>query len=290
MNIKTALAQAGALLQQKNITTARLDAEVLLAHVLECARYQLYVNADAKLPTGKRHQYQCLVQKRTTGYPVAYLVGHKEFMGLDFAVTPAVLIPRPDTELLVEKALHLASRHKVNSPLLVDVGTGSGAIAISLAHLLPSWRIIATDVSPAALLVAKQNAQTHNVGRRVSFLTGNLLEPLMSANKIKEAVAIITANLPYISTGDITGLSSEVKKEPFLALDGGEDGLELYRVLIPQADQLIKPGGYLLMEIGPGQGQKLLDLVAAPKWHSKLDKDLAGRERLVVAEKESFRF
>nr|WP_207754824.1 peptide chain release factor N(5)-glutamine methyltransferase [Desulforadius tongensis] len=276
------MAGARALLQQKDIEQPRLDAEVLLAHVLGCSRAALYAGAHRRLEPGQLQHYNRLVQKRAQGHPVAYLVGHKEFMGLDFTVTPAVLIPRPDTELLVETAVHLLSKRAGGRPLMVDVGTGSGAIAVSTAHLVPTLRVLAVDISAPALEVAQKNARTHAVDDRVVFLKGSLLEPVMERLN-GEPVDIIAANLPYVPSGDIPGLSREVRREPLLALDGGPDGLDLYRQLIPQAQKLIKPGGHLLLEIGPGQGETALNLLN--NWQAKLYRDLGGRERLIAAEK-----
>ena len=284
MDIKTALADARALLQQKNIELPRLEAEVLLAHVLNCSRAALYAHAGRELPPESAHKFSSLVEKRAGGMPTAYLIGKKEFMGLEFKVNPAVLIPRPDTELLVETAVHLLRHADTDQPLMVDVGTGSGAIAVSTACFVSRLKVQATDISPEALAAAKENAAFHGVSGRVQFLEGNLLEPVLNS-AAPRTVDLIAANLPYVPSGDICGLAAEVRCEPILALDGGGDGLDLYRLLSPQAEKLLKPGGHLLMEIGPGQGEKTLKLAAAPQWQSKLYCDLAERERLVVAEK-----
>lgn len=283
INIKTALAEARALLQQNNITQPRLDAEILLAHLLTCGRAALYAHSERVLTSQELTRYKQLVQQRADGQPVAYITGKKEFMGLDFTVTPQVLIPRPDTELLVETAVHLAQGIG-GSPLMVDVGTGSGAIAVSTAHYVPNLRVLAVDISPQALIAAKQNALAHRVDNRIEFILGNLLTPI-TGTQPPGTVDIITANLPYVPSSDIPTLAKEVQKEPVLALDGGPDGLDLYRLLIPQAENLLKPGGHLLMEIGPGQGQNTLNLVTKPKWQAKLYHDLADRERLVVAKR-----
>ncbi|MEG6617447.1 peptide chain release factor N(5)-glutamine methyltransferase [Peptococcaceae bacterium 1198_IL3148] len=284
MDIKTALAQAGALLQKNDIEQPRLDAEVLLCHLLNCQRAYLYAHADQQLTEAEVQNYRHLLDRRVAGQPVAYLVGSKEFMGLDFAVTPDVLIPRPDTELLVETAIQLINQAKNPTPILVDVGTGSGAIAVSTAHFLLQLKVVAVDISAAALAVAQKNATRHQVARRIEFVQGNLLAPALQ-KLLTSSVDIITANLPYVPSQDIAGLSQEVRQEPILALDGGPDGLDLYRMLKPQALQLLKPGGHLLIEIGPGQGDTALSIFSGPEWDSKLYHDLADRERLVVAQK-----
>lgn len=285
MDIKTALAEARALLQQHDIEQPRLDAEVLLCHVLRCSKVTLLAYPERPVSPAELRQYQQLIERRAAGWPVAYLVGNKEFMGLDFIVTPDVLIPRPDTELMVETALQLLKDHP--QPRLVDVGTGSGAVAVSLAYYLPNARVTAVDISPAALAVARQNAIRHRVQQRVEFVQGDLLTPLLKGDRVD----IITANLPYVASGDIPGLSREVRTEPILALDGGPDGLDLYRQLLPQGAALLKAGGYLLIEIGPGQGAAALalflgqgDRSAVQKWQAQLYHDLAGRERLVVGQ------
>jgi release factor glutamine methyltransferase len=285
MDIKTALAQARALLQKNNIEQPRLDAEVLLCQLLNCRRASLFAHADKQLTDNELTNFNRLVEKRAAGQPVAYLVGNKEFMGLDFYVTPDVLIPRPDTELLVETAIELIKESNPPAPILVDVGTGSGAIAVSCTHFLPQLKVLAVDISAAALKVAQKNAEQNGVAPRIEFLNGNLLEPVLKMG-LAGQVDIITANLPYVPSGDIPGLSREVHHEPELALDGGPDGLDLYRIINPQAQSLLKPGGHLLIEIGPGQGALSLSLFSAPEWSSKLYYDLADRERLVVAEKQ----
>ncbi|WP_051688105.1 peptide chain release factor N(5)-glutamine methyltransferase [Desulfofalx alkaliphila] len=279
-DIKTALAEARALLQAKNIEHPRLEAEILLAHVLNCSRASLYARADLILDPVQVQGYQSCLDRRIEGIPTAYILGKKEFMGLDFKVSPAVLIPRPDTELMVERAIHLAKQ--VQRPVMADVGTGSGAIAISTAHFVPQLEVLAVDISPEALELAQENAVTHRVKRRVKFLQSNLLEQLIKTRPPK-SLDLITANLPYIPSGDMAGLAKEVQREPKLALDGGPDGLDLYRQLIPQARQLLKAGGHLLIEIGPGQGDGALALFEQPHWQAKLYRDLGDRERLVVA-------
>ena len=283
------LAYARTYLRECGSESAGLDAEVLLAHSLGTDRLGLYREPDRILDSGQAAAYQDLVSRRGRGEPVAYLTGHKEFMGLDLAVGPPVLIPRPETELLVEQALELLGSAFQEEPtfrLAVDVGTGSGAIAISLAVFMPEVRVLATDISGEALAMARRNAAYHGVAGRVTFYQGDLLAPL-SLPELQGQVDLVTANLPYIPAGDLAGLPRDVRDhEPQLALDGGPDGLALYRRLIPDACRLLRPGGFLLLEIGPGQGGACLGLVPAPTWESLLLPDLAGRERLVVAVKK----
>ncbi|WP_334110296.1 peptide chain release factor N(5)-glutamine methyltransferase [Thermodesulfitimonas autotrophica] len=266
-------------LKAAGCASPRLDAEVLLSAVLGCDRLALYREPARQVTDQEAAAFRALLSRRAGGEPVAYLTGEKEFMGLRFKVTPAVLIPRPETELLVETALALL--RGVAAPLVADVGTGCGAIAVSLAVSLPAARIFATDVSPAALAVARENAVRQGVAGRIAFFVGDLLEPLLPAGE--PVLDLVAANLPYIPTGAMHSLPREVRREPAVALDGGADGLTLYGRLVPQAGRLLKPGGYLLMEIGPGQGENALLLVPPPMWEARVEPDLAGRERLVIA-------
>lgn len=255
-----------------------LDSEVLLSHVTGLDRAGLYRDAECDLPAQQEERFWELVGRRLLGEPVAYLTGRKEFMSLDFKVRPCVLIPRPETELLVETALGLLSP----SPLVIDVGTGSGAIAVSLASFLPDSIVYATDCSGEALEVARDNAVRHGVDSRLRFYQGDLLEPLVGIIPAG-GVDLITANLPYIPSGDLAGLPECVRQfEPGLALDGGFDGLEIYRRLIPEAAKLLKNGGLLLMEIGYEQARDMLESLKSG-WETDIVKDLAGLDRLVVA-------
>lgn len=195
-------------------------------------------------------QHNIFISRRLSGEPVAYITGHKEFMSLDFCVDKSVLIPRPETELLVEKALEIMPP----LPFIVDVGTGSGAIAVSLAYYNREARVFAIDRSLAALAVARDNCIRHSVSDRVELQPGDLLQPLVGSAPAG-AVDLIAANLPYVAEGDLLELPGEVRMfEPRLALAGGRDGLAHYRRLIPQAIACLKEGGYLLMEIGFDQG------------------------------------
>lgn len=285
MNIGIVLSEAANFLKQSGIESPRLDAEVLLAHCLGVDRVGLYVNSHSEIEAGVRQAYWELVRRRGKGEPVAYLTGAKEFMGLEFLVTPAVLIPRPETELLVERAMSILKvspgEGVEKKQAVVDTGTGSGAIAVSIARNLPEVEVFAVDVSGAALEVARLNARRHGVAGRITFLRGDLLLPL--PEYLSGKIDLITANLPYIPCGEIEGLMPDVGLfEPRLALDGGEDGLEPYRRLIPMAEKILAPGGSLLMEIGPGQGQKLASMLEQ-QWRCEIVFDLAGRERLVAA-------
>jgi len=280
--VAEALAWARGLLREAGVDTAALDAEVLLAEALGADRTALYRAPEHRLTPAERERFVFLVRERARRVPVAYLTGRKEFMGLEFAVTPDVLIPRPETELLVELALeHLRGRP---APLAVDVGTGSGAVAVSLAVLDPRVRVRATDVSAAALAVARTNAARHGVSGRVTFLQGDLLDAVPE-DDLRRA-DLLTANLPYVPAGEIDGLPPEVRAAPRLALDGGPDGLDFYRRLVPRAAALLPPGALVLLEIAPFQAAAVRALFKPADWSAvTVHRDLAGRERVAAAVK-----
>lgn len=259
----------------KGMQASRLEAEILLAHVLEKNRVYLYANYDEPVNQAEREKYRTLIKRRTAGEPLAYIVGYKEFMSLAFRVSPDVLIPRPDTEILVETAINIAGYDQINR--ICDVGTGSGAIAISLAVYLPARSIYATDLSPAALHIARDNARLHNVA--VDFREGDLLEPV----EYELPMDMVTANLPYIPPAEIERLEVGVRDwEPRLALAATGDGLDIYRRLVPQVQKLLRAGGYLLWEIDPRQAGPARDMLKGFE-EIEILKDGAGRDRLVKA-------
>jgi release factor glutamine methyltransferase len=258
--------------------TPRLDAEILLAYVLGWSRVQLLAASRDPLPRDANRSFDALVARRANLEPVAYLVGQREFFGLTFAVDRRVLVPRPETELLVELALKIASERLPSStdPLTIaDVGTGSGAIAVALAVHLPEARIIATDRSPDALDVARANAERHGILGRVMFAVGDLLAPLA------EPVDLLVSNPPYTVLANID--EGVRRHEPHLALDGGSDGLDLYRRLLAQAPAKLRPGGIILLEIGAHQGQAVQSLAqqAFPHANISVHTDLAGHNRVI---------
>lgn len=276
-----ALACAAAALRANGAESPRLDAEVILAYVMKISRPDLYVRNTDNVPDQMFQEYLALVQRRIDGEPVAYITLEKEFMSLKFAVDRSVLIPRPETETLVEEALKLKPR------LIVDVGTGSGAIAVSLAYYLPDSRVAAIDVSMGALRTAKMNAAHHGVADRIAFFQGNLLEPL-DRNKLYGRFNLITANLPYIPTSEMDKLPVTIRKyEPAAALDGGADGLRFYREMGPTAVNLLSRGGVLLIETGYQQAAVLqANLEHLGLKGIQILKDLAGFERVIKAVKE----
>lgn len=244
--------------QKLKFSLPRLDAEVLLAEVLTCPRIQLYALWDTEVDSGQRDKFRDFVRRRAEGCPVAYLVGKREFHSLEFAVTPDVLIPRPETEFLVGEALAFAKQAPVER--YVDVGVGSGAIAITLAKAWPNARGVALDLSDSALQVARGNAEKHGVADRVEFLRSDLLEAVGD----REPFDLIVSNPPYVSAADYLTLATEVRNyEPRIALEAGVDGLDIYRRLIPQAANLLKPGGLFLLELGIHQEPAVRELLVA---------------------------
>lgn len=262
--------------REKGIETPRLDAEVLLAHVLEKPRIYLYVHYDQPLDPEELAAYRGFVRRRAAREPVAYLVGEREFMGLTFAVSPAVLVPQPDTEALVSEARkRLQGKSGVR---IADVGTGSGAIALSLLHALPDLTAAAVDVSAAALKVARENADRFGLTDRVMFYEGDLLAPLLG-----QTFDAVLSNPPYIPRGDIAALPPEVQAEPRLALDGGADGLDFYRRLVREAAAFLCPGGFLAVEAGQGEAVVISELARTNGWiEVEITKDLAGIDRVVT--------
>jgi release factor glutamine methyltransferase len=255
---------------------ARQDAEALLLHLLGKDKAWLIAHAEGELPGGEAARYAALLERRFRGEPIQYITGETEFYGLPFRITPAVLIPRPETEHLVEKALELAASFTV--PRIVDVGTGSGAIAVALAHKLLGAPITAIDLSASALDVARENAQRNGVSIR--FLQGDLLKPVAG-----EQFEMVVSNPPYVPSADRPTLSVEVRDyEPKLALFAGEDGLSVYRRLIPAAFDALTPGGYLLMEIGFSQSPAIGDLLNGSGFEQiKFVPDLQGIPRVACA-------
>ncbi|BCV24084.1 peptide chain release factor N(5)-glutamine methyltransferase [Gelria sp. Kuro-4] len=274
-------------LHQAGVESPRLDSEVLLRHVLGKGRAEFFRDLGEPLAAGVLERFRTLVARRVQGTPVAYLTGHKEFFGLDFKVTPAVLIPRPETEILVERALQVAADLVAAKGELriLDLGTGSGAIAVTLAVGLPTVRLVATDCSPAALEVAAANAKRHGVRERIAFRLGDLWGALREEDVIPgHPFDIIVSNPPYIPAGELEQLPADVKHEPPAALDGGPDGLAFYRRLATGIGPRLAPRGWVLLEVGAGQAPAVCRLLmGAGLTPLSPVKDLAGIERVVQA-------
>lgn len=274
MTIKQALSHARETLAANNIENPSLESELMLRHTLQLDRVQLYLELDHKLNPDQYEEFWSLIERRLNREPTAYITGHREFYGLDFYVDSSVLIPRPETELLVEKALELAQNHHLAT--IADIGTGCGAIAISLAVNLPQIRIYATDISASALKVASSNCQKHGVLNRICLLEGDMLDPL------PEPVDLIVANLPYVGESELTQMNT-LGFEPSLALDGGSDGLGKIRQLGTQITGKLHPGGSLLLEIGQGQREAVTEFLRSlfPSAEIEVTPDLGGIDRVV---------
>jgi release factor glutamine methyltransferase len=263
------------------IETARLDAELLVGHVLGISREQLLAAGDCLLSAAQIRQYRELLGRRVKREPIAYITGRHEFWSLEFHVSPDVLIPRPETERLVEIALALA--REVPSLQVLDIGTGSGAIAVSLAKELPSSAIWATDISFAALEIARSNAAGNGVTERVRFLHGDLFGPI---SEIPGRFNLMVSNPPYIRTAEIDALEPEVSRwEPRCALDGGADGLDFYRRIAQEARYYLTPNGRIAVEIDADIGKEVAKLFTAAGCYTgvAISQDYAGRDRVVVA-------
>ncbi len=274
-------------LRDKQADSPRLDAEVLLAYARGCQRIELYTAFEEKAGNGLREAYRELIRRRAAGTPVAYLVGHREFFSMSFQVTSDVLIPRPETELLVVRVIDLAKEQGTDTAIqIADVGTGSGILAICSAKHVPNSSVTAIDISPAALAVARANAERHGVADRIEFLHSDLF----AERPATAAYDLIVSNPPYVATSEMAGLDTGVRDhEPHLALDGGEQGIEIIKRLIPQAANRLKPGGWLLIEVGPGNAALVEQLVAGEEKLSGCDTiaDLASHPRVVQAQKEN---
>jgi len=271
-------------LKKKGAESPRLDAEVLLASVLACERVRLYTEYEEEVGESDRGRFRELVKRRSEGAPVAYLVGKKEFYSLSLAVSPAVLIPRPDSEFVVVEAL--GRLKEIASPRAVDVGTGSGCLALACAHQHKSARFIAIDLSPEALAVARGNAAKLGLADRVEFRQGDLLAPVAGEGPFDA----IVSNPPYIPTDAIAALEPGVAlHEPRLALDGGPDGLRVVDRLVGEAVPLLKVGGHLILEIGSDQEAPVRVLIAArPEFSLKPTvRDSANHPRVIVAERRA---
>jgi release factor glutamine methyltransferase len=259
---------------------AAIDAEVLARHALGWTREQMLVRWRDPMPDGFDARYAPLVARRMRHEPVAYIVGHREFWNLEIAVTRDTLIPRPETELIVEETLAIASRN--SAATIVDVGTGSGCLAVAIAHELPRARVIAIDVSIAALDVAKRNAVTHHVADRITFIAGSVLEP------VSEPVDVIVSNPPYVPLTDAHTLQPDVRDyEPAVALFSGNDGLATIRALLSQSTAHVRSGGWLIFEFGYGQADAIQALVeTAEAWHLlRLRLDLQDIPRTAVLQR-----
>lgn len=271
-------------LKQHGSDSPRLDAEVLLAHSRRCARIKLYTDFAEPLPDDVRAAMRELVKRRAAAEPVAYLVGHREFFSLDFVVTRDVLIPRPETETLVLEVIERAK--SLPAPRILDIGTGSGCIAISLATQLPAAHVTAVDISPPALRIAQENAERHNVTDRMRFLLGDLFALVPTG----ETFDFIVSNPPYVATEEWDALPPDVRQhEPRSALDAGLGGLAVLSRLAAEASPFLNPGGWLFLEFSPEQAEPLRAIAILQSAFDQVDviKDLSGKARILAARRKS---
>ena len=271
--------------KKEGLATPRLDAEVLLAEALATDRVALYTHFDQPLQPDELARFKELIRRRLRREPVAYILGKREFWSLPLRVTPDVLIPRPETETLVAEALRILTPAETKDFHILEIGTGSGAISIALARELPAAKVVATDLSPKALAIAEENALRSGVRERIQFLPGNLFDPVEKG----DAFDLIVTNPPYIPRGQFASLMPEVRDyEPKLALDGGKDGLDFFRRVLPLVDKYLRPGGWFLAELGAGQHPQILKI---GEKNPDLDsfafaKDLGGINRVFKARRK----
>ena len=291
VTVRDALRVATERLVEAGIPTPRLDAEVLLAHVLGTRREHLYAHPERRLDAGEYAAYQAALERRLTRLPVAYITGRKEFMSLEFLVDENVLIPRPETETLVEavierlRAREAEARDGARVPIIVaDIGTGSGAIAVSVAWFVRHASLIAVDISPGALRVARENARCHGVEDRIEFLEGDLLSPL-AGRGLEGRIHAVVSNPPYLSRRMMASLPPEVAKEPRVALAGGEAGLDFAQAILDGARAYLAADGFVALEVGHDQAETVRRLAVDEFGYGGLDviRDYAGVERVVIA-------
>jgi release factor glutamine methyltransferase len=295
-DLRSALRDAIAQLERKHVPSAPLAAELLLMRTLGCDRAWLYAHPEQELDAATRERYFSLIAQRASGVPTQHLTGHQEFWGLDFEVTPDTLIPRPETEHVIEVALERlgiaaggAAPPRQAELRIADVGTGSGCIAVALARELPGAHIVATDISSAALEVAARNAARHNVSARIDFIECNLLDGIVHDSRVTvrgpRSFDLLASNPPYIGRREAATLPREVREhEPEPALFAGEAGIEMYAPLIAQAAMLLKPGGILVLELGHNSAEHVSRLLTAHVWTDvAFNNDLAGIARVASA-------
>ena len=291
--LREALHHAAQALAEAGSEEAALEAELLLAHALGTDRTHLFQRLPDDLSPDTAAALDALLRRRLAHEPVPYITGRKEFFGLEFEVTPAAIVPRPETETLVELVLGFVSERGLSAPRIADIGVGCGAIAVSLAVSLPQAEVIAVDLSAEALALARRNAERHGVVERIDFRQGDLLAPLADHPEPKSGVSrassrtvdAIAANLPYVRTADFEAGPPEIREhEPRLGLEGGPDGLRLVERLLRDAPSHLTPGGALFAEIGEEQGEAALGLARAcfPEARIEIERDLSALDRVLV--------
>ena len=287
--IKDLLSVSIDFLNTKNIESPRLCAEVLLAHQLNTDRLKLYLEYDQPVCEKDINQYRSMIKRLLEDEPVQYITGIQEFWSMDFIVNSSVLIPRPETEILVEQALRVISEHypdKNTEISVLDIGTGSGAIAIAIASELENGKIDAVDISEPALETAKLNGEKHGMGSRISFHNGNMFEPFEKNHKYFD---IILSNPPYVTEKDYELLPNKIKEfEPRLALESGEDGLSHIRIILEKSPAFLRPGGWVMLEMDPKQTDSAIRIISDNNNYTtgQVIKDYSNRNRVVIARKK----
>lgn len=279
------LNRATSSLKEHRIENPRLNAELLLACSMNLSREKLYIRLQSQIADEEMRILEGLIRRRISGEPLQYILGHQEFRSIDLKVDPRVLIPRPETEVLVEEGLSILSKISSNKiPSVLELGTGSGAITIALAREAGGVSFIATDISTDALIVAKENARLAGVLNKIEFVKGDLFGPFL----LRGTFDLILSNPPYIAGSEAKGLAREVRDhEPVMALYGGKDGLEFYRKMIFRAPLYLKKEGWFLLEVGSGQADRVSEMIEAGGGFQRLErvKDLSGIERVIKAQK-----
>ena len=281
MTVLEVIKKSSEFLAKKGVDSPRLQTELLLAHLLKLPRMKLYLNFERTLLPTELDALRALVMRRAQREPLQHIIGSASFCGLEMLVNKHVLVPRPETELLAELGWQFLSSINSHPPTCLDFGTGSGCIAIAIAAKCPTTRIVAVDISPEAIAVARQNAATHHVVDRVEFRCGDGFTTLSGADKFD----LIVSNPPYIASDEIATLETEVREyDPRGALDGGADGLDFYRRLATEAGAFLKPGGKITIEFGDDQTKEISDIFTAERWTvESVHLDYTKRERLLTA-------
>lgn len=287
VTLREALKRASEELGNREFTNPILDSHLLLSFVLNVDKTHIYLNLDETLKGDELELFYQLVERRAKGYPLQYILNSQEFMGLDFYVREGVLVPRPDTEILVERIIEIAKKkYSSEKPFkILEIGLGSGAIAVSLAYYLKNALVYGVDIDEVPLSVACENAKTHGVADRVRFMRGDMFSPFEKPER--ECFDIIVSNPPYIKTSVIEDLQLEVSTyEPKLALDGGDDGLCFYRAITLESANHLKSGGILAFEIGHDQAEEVAGLMEKDYFNIEVLKDYGGNDRVVLGYKK----
>ncbi len=275
------------LFKSVEIINPERETELLLSYFLKMNRSEIYLNSDRALKNKEKKQLENMIQERIRKIPLQYITKHQEFMGMDFLVEKGVLIPRPETEILVERVIEKLKKRKSSSHLkIVDLGTGTGIIAISIAKFIKDITIYATDISKESLQVALKNAQKHNCEDKIIFLQGDLFEPFQGKIE-KNSLDVIISNPPYVNSDDFKLLPPEIKdNEPKIALYGGVDGIDYYRKIVKEGPKFLKRDGFIALEVGLNQAKIIKELILKENNYRKnveIFKDYSGIERVVIA-------